>query len=845
MDFTNQTEGTSYREVVRDLEDSIRQRWREETADGAFLDDDSVRPHRYVLGMFPYPSGKAHLGHILVYSIADALARLGRFKGELVLNPLGWDAFGLPAENAAIKNGTHPAEWTEGNIANMRDEQIGRAGFSFDLSQELNTSSPEFYRWTQWLFLKLYEHGQAYRAMSWVNWDPVDKTVLANEQVIDGRGWRSGAVVERRQMEQWCLRITDFAQDLHDGLDDLTGWSSRAVSAQRGWIGRSEGVEIDFQIPTAGLELPVFTTRPDTIFGVTSVTIAPEHPQLERLVAAEQRDAVAAYVAASMQRSELERQSEDAKTGVYLGTEAINPLTGEAVPVWVSDYVIGSYGTGAIMNVPAHDQRDFEFAAVHGLPVREVIVAEGRDPSVPLTEAFVEQGIMRDSGEFTGIPSSAAMDSIAEAIEARSVGRKVVRFRLRDWSIGRQRYWGCPIPMVRLGDGRWEPVPESQLPVLLPRDVDFSVQGARSPLATSESFRTMTLPDGEIAEREVDTMDTFMDSAWYAWRFLAAGNDEAWPRTRSDRWMPIDYYIGGLEHATQHMIYFRYISHFLHSIGLTPSKEPVVNFLDNGMIKLGGSKMSKSKGNTISPDEIIERYGADALRMYILSDAPFEYDREWDDAGLVAKQRFLGQIWKLGTRLKDTVPQRVYSAPPTLTDAWSREVVTAISTAAAEVAAAVDEKRSFHVAIAQLHGFASKLSAYSKQIDGSTERGEVLAYAFQGYLKMVGLFAPHLADTLWHAVTGSDESIFRQQWVKDVRYAQDQHAELAIPLQINGKVLELVSVRADSDDETLGKELLAAPPERLVAKLEAGQLDRVVVVRAKDGAPRLVNVVVK
>jgi len=795
--------------------------------------------------MFPYPSGKAHLGHILVYSLADALARLGRFKGELVLNPLGWDAFGLPAENAAIKNGTHPAEWTEANIVNMRDDQIGRAGFSFDLSQELNTSSPEFYRWTQWLFLKLYEHGQAYRAMSWVNWDPVDQTVLANEQVIDGRGWRSGAVIERRQMEQWCLRITDFAQDLHDGLDELTGWSSRAVNAQRGWIGRSEGVEIDFAAPTADCTLSVFTTRPDTIFGVTSVTIAPEHPLLEQLTSAEQRATVGAYVAASMQRSELERQSEDKKTGVYLGTEAINPLTGEAIPVWVSDYVIGSYGTGAIMNVPAHDQRDFDFAAVHGLPVREVIVPEDRNPGALLDDAFVEQGIMHGSGEFTGMTSAAAIDAIAAAVETRNVGRKVVRFRLRDWSIGRQRYWGCPIPMVRLSDGRWEPVPESQLPVLLPRDVDFSVPGVRSPLATSESFRTVTLPDGEVAEREVDTMDTFMDSAWYAWRFLAAGNDEAWPTTRSDTWMPIDYYIGGLEHATQHMIYFRYISHFLHSIGLTPTKEPVVNFLDNGMIKLGGSKMSKSKGNTISPDEIIERYGADALRMYIMSDAPFEYDRDWDDAGLLAKQRFLGQIWSLGTRLNNVVPHVVYPVPPTLTDGWSREVVTAISAAASEVAAAVDEKRSFHVAIAQLHGFASKLSAYSKEINSSKERAAVVAYAFQGYLKMLGLFAPHLADTLWHAVTGSDQSIFHQRWVEDIRPAEGQRAETTIPLQVNGKLLELVAVRADSDDDTLRKALLAAPPAALVPKLEAGQVDRVVVVRAKDGAPRLMNLVVK
>jgi leucyl-tRNA synthetase len=844
LDMTNQTKGTSYRQVVRDLEGTVRQRWRSEHVDQAFL-DATGKPHRYVLGMFPYPSGKAHLGHILVYSLADALARLGRFKGEIVLNPLGWDAFGLPAENAAIKNRTNPADWTARNIANMRDEQIGRAGFSFDLSQELNTSSPDFYRWTQWLFLKLYEHGQAYRAMSWVNWDPVDKTVLANEQVIDGRGWRSGAVIERRQMEQWCLRITDFAHELHDGLDDLTGWSSRATNAQRGWIGRSEGVEIDFDVPRLGpsYKLKVFTTRPDTIFGVTSVTVAPEHPIVELLASADQ--SVHNYVARAMQRTELERQSNDEKTGVYLGGDAVNPLTGDSVPIWVSDYVIGSYGTGAIMNVPAHDQRDYEFAAVHNLPVREVIFKKGAEPAGRLATAFVGEGVMHNSGEFTGLCSAAAIDAISAAVEARGVGRKVIRFRLRDWSIGRQRYWGCPIPMVRLADGTWEPVPESELPVLLPRDVDFSVQGVRSPLATSETFRTVEMPDGEIAEREVDTMDTFMDSAWYAWRFLKAGNDEPWPRNRSSAWMPIDYYVGGLEHATQHMIYFRYISHFLYSIGWTPTKEPVVNFLDNGMIKLGGSKMSKSKGNTISPDEIIRQYGADALRIYLLSDSPFEYDREWDDAGLLAKQRFLGQIWTLGNRLTEVVPHTILTTLPKLTEAWSREVVTAISEAAAIVAESVDNRRSFHIAIAQLHGFYSKLSDYAKQVNGSSERAAVLGYTFQAYLKMLGLFAPHLADALWLELTGRKESIFRQSWVADFRPADEDLAEIEIPLQVNGKLLEVISVKAGSDDETLRSQLFEAPSDRLAERLRTGRVDRVILVRAKDGTPSLMNLVVR
>lgn len=829
-----------YSEVMGQLEAWAQALWFHDGVDRTDLDTSKKR--RYVLGMFPYPSGKAHLGHIMVYSIADALARMGRFKGEEVLNPLGWDAFGLPAENAAIKHGAKPQDWTAHNIKLMR-EQITRAGFSFDLRQELNTSSPDFYRWTQWLFLKLYEHGQAYRSSSWVNWDPVDETVLANEQVIDGKGWRSGALVERRQMELWCLRITDFAQELHDGLTDLKGWSQRAVNAQRHWIGRSEGAAIDFAIGGDDSTLTIYTTRPDTLFGVTSLTLAPEHPLVLKLAAPENLEAVRTYVESSLMRNEVERQTEQKKTGVSLGRHALHPFTGTAIPIWVSEYVIGSHGSGAIMNVPAHDQRDFDFALVHNIPIRSVIVPTLGRADTKLSEAYTGPGTMVGSGEFDGMSSEDARLAIVEKLEALGTGRRSVAFRLRDWSIGRQRYWGCPIPMVRHQDGSWSPVPEDELPVTLPNNVRFGVVGTRSPLSTAESFATVTKPDGEVLHREVDTMDTFMDSAWYAWRFLSGCAENAWPVERAEGWMPVDYYVGGLEHATQHMIYFRYIAHFLHSLGLTPTKEPVAHFLDNGMIKLGGSKMSKSRGNTVSPEDLISEHGADALRLYILSDTPFELDREWDDTGLVAKQRFLGQVWRLGIRISEITPTRIIVDTPEGVDGWSQEALALLSLAANQVESAVDERHSFHKAIAQLHAFVSALSNLEREVGESEERRTLLGFAFQNFLKMLGLFAPHIAEFLWQIVTKSNVSLFAQHWVPEI-VDQRQRESVEIPLQMNGKKVAMWMAPTNATDEAISDAVVADPPARIFAALESGELRQIIVVRGPKGSPRLINLVI-
>ncbi len=832
-----------YIRSIQDIENGIQELWREERID--YVD---VRAQgggkRFVLGMFPYPSGNAHMGHILVYSIADVLARLGKFKGLDVLNPIGWDAFGLPAENAAIKNKISPAEWTEINIDKMRGPQIGRAGFSFDLTKEINTSSPDFYKWTQWLFLKLYEHGQVYRANSLVNWDPIDNTVLANEQVIDGRGWRSGALIEKRQMEQWCLRITSFAEDLWNGLDELKGWSDRAVGAQRNWIGRSEGCEIDFPVADeSGRSIKVFTTRPDTVFGVTSVTLAPEHSLTLDLALPKSRASVEAYVASSVLKSEIDRQADAEISGVAIGRSAINPFTGELIPIYTSDYVLAGYGTGAIMNVPAHDQRDFEFARKNGLEIRTVIApVTGEDIS---GGPYSDEGIMIQSGEFDGLSSAEARTKIAKTAETRGFGKWVVRYRLRDWSVSRQRFWGAPIPMLRRLDGSWEPVPASDLPVILPKTVDFEAAAGKSPLALDASFYNAVSPtDGTACVREVDTMDTFMCSAWYAWRFLDPSNDEQpFSPALADRWMPIDYYVGGLEHANQHLIYFRYLSHFLHSIGYTPTKEPVVNFLDNGMIQKDGFKMSKSRGNVVRPEDSIAQYGADALRMYVLSDTPYTRDREWDDSGLAAKQRFLASIWSTyvgaGTEKKMAVERQ----QPPVVDSWSADLVANLYSLALDAERQIEERQALHVFIARIHTFAAGIRPAILEAQ-SPDRIRILSFVMQNFLKVLGLVCPHLADRLWRQVFGASRSIFWERWIPvDEALIEASTKTVTIAMSVDGKRRCELSVAKDASDADLTAMVEIVPDAGRI--FQDRGIVRVIVVRGSEGEPRLLNVVTK
>ena len=830
----------NYLESFGDIETAIQRFWERERIDYVDLTDDEVEK-LYVLGMFPYPSGNAHLGHIMVYSIADVLARLGRFKGKSVLNPIGWDSFGLPAENAAIMNNVHPSEWTKQNIDKMRGPQIGRAGFSFDLTKEIDTSSPEFYRWTQWLFLKLYEHGQAYRAKAWVNWDPVDMTVLANEQVIDGRGWRSGAPIVRREMEQWSFRITSFAEELWKGLDELSGWSERAIAAQRNWIGRSEGCEIRFPIVGGWQTIKAFTTRPDTVYGVTSVTLAPDHALVAELTAPEHTAEVEDYVKASIIKSEVERQADEEKSGVAIGCTVRNPLTGEEVPVFVSDYVLANYGTGAIMNVPAHDQRDYAFARSKGLPIKTVI--EPEDGGMPEGGAFTGDGVMVNSDRFTGLSSSEARIAIAEFIEQNDLGQRVVRYRLRDWSVSRQRFWGAPIPMLRRQDGSWEPVPEADLPVRLPAHVDFGAAAGKSPLGQDPRFyETVSPTDGTPCVREVDTMDTFMCSAWYAWRFLDPANEELPVAPElADRWMPIDYYVGGLEHANQHLIYFRYMSHFLHSIGYIKTKEPVKNFLDNGMIQKNGFKMSKSRGNVVRPDEIISQYGADALRLYVLSDTPYSRDREWDDSGLVGKQRFLAGIWSFYSGVSSRFDLEVERDPPRVDDNWSVKLLAGLFETMAELEQQIEVRHAFHVVVARIHSFANTMrEAVAEASDA--DRVRVLSYAMQNYLKVLGLLCPHIADRLWQDIFRQETSLFREAWPAiDTTVIRRARSEVRIAISVDGKRRKEIEVAADIGDEEL-KRLVSGDTD-LDRYLSDRSVARVIPVRGPNREPRLVNVV--
>lgn len=836
----------SYRDQFGKIESEMQAFWEAEHVN-AFTSKSTTGSKRYVLGMFPYPSGNAHLGHIFVYTIADVLARLGRFKGLDVLNPIGWDAFGLPAENAAIKNNVHPAAWTEANIAAMRGPQIGKGGFSFtDLEAELNTADPNYYKWTQWLFLKLKEHGQVYRAKSWVNWDPVDKTVLANEQVIDGKGWRSGAEIERREMEQWCFRITSFAQDLWDGLDELEGWSDRAKAAQRNWIGRSEGCEVYFEVVGGSAEsVSVFTTRPDTLYGVTSLTLAPEHPLVKTLVAEDKKASALAYVEQAILKSDVERQSDTQKTGIAIGRNAINPLTGEEIPIYISDYVLHNYGTGAIMNVPAHDQRDFEFAKANGLHIKTVIQPpEGVE--VNADEAYGDDGIMVDSGPFTGQNNRDALQKIADHVEEQGVGKRVVQFKLRDWSVARQRFWGAPIPMIHREDGEWETVPLEDLPVRLPEQVDFEEAGGKSPLAANPSFYETVAPsDGSPARREVDTMDTFMCSAWYAWRFLDPSNGDA-PFTpeKAAKWMPIDYYVGGLEHANQHLIYFRYISHFLHSIGYTPTKEPVLNFLDNGMIQKDGFKMSKSRGNVIRPDDAFTEFGADALRLYLMSDTPFARDREWEDGGLSGKHRFLSSVSSMYQNAGEKFDLSRETSPPAVNDDLSVNLLSELYEMVSDAEVQIEERQAFHVVVAKIHGFANTLKS---AINGAEtpEQIKTVSFAMLSFLKVLGLYCPHIADHLWRTVFASKTSLFREAWPEVDQAVLSAKASMTdIILSVDGKRRKSLSVPVDASDENL-EQLARETSAEMPQIFETRSIVKIIVVRGGEREPKLLNIVTK
>lgn len=816
-----------------DIEREMQKQWREEgiykTPDLPIDENDKA----YILGMFPYPSGNAHLGHALVFSISDIQARMAKFKGKSVLHPLGWDSFGLPAENAAIKNNVHPAEWTNQNIVSMRDEQIGRMGFSFDLDREISTSSPEYYKWTQWLLLKMHDEGLLYRSDEWVNWDPVDNTVLANEQVIDGKGWRSGTPIERRKMEQWYVRITDYAEDLWNGLDELN-WSQAAKAAQRNWIGRSEGVELNLKVNNSDEKIQVFTQNPEYLYGVSAVFLAPELDVVNKITTKENQKSVNDYIQSAIKKSDVERVSSEDVSGVFTGSYVKHPLTKKDIPVFVGDHVLHSEGSGAVFCVPAAIKKDAKLS---------------RDLNLGYPDIFDNsdnQLFMKNSYNLNGMSSDDARGFITNKIETGNIGKHSINYRLRDWSISRQRFWGAPIPFVKDINGNSYPAPYEELPVRLPTNVDFISSNGKSPLATDKDFLNYTDKNSSHFIREIDTMDTFMCSSWYAWRFLDPKNkDKAWDTEKAKQWMPIDKYVGGLEHANQHLIYFRFMSHFLHKIGVNPHKEPVKEFLDNGLIKMNGHKMSKSKGNVVRPDDMIDKYGADALRMYILADRPFQLDTDWDETGVRGKQKFLAHIYKLYHDQKGKFTG-IIEQPTENLDSWSINILKKLDTVAKDVDKAVSIDNSFHVAIANIHKFANVINEEVKNTQNNEVREQVLGYTMQNFLKVTGIIAPHISDSLWRDVYDNKKSLFAERWVDvDTDSLENVKENMNLPIMINGKRKGQVSINNDFSDNDIIENIEGIEDEKLQSAMPPLPLRKYIIVRDKSSKePKMANVVI-
>lgn len=831
----------SYGKIVGSLEDLVQSYWKTENTNHTGTDPDA--DNAYVLGMFPYPSGNAHMGHALVYSITDSISRLRRFKGDNVLHPIGWDAFGLPAENAAFKNKIHPASWTESNIRDMRDEQIGRMGFSFDYDRELNTSSPDFYKWSQWLFIKLYEEGLVYRSYEWVNWDPVDKTVLANEQVIDGKGWRSGASIERKKMEQWYIRITDYAERLYQGLNELPHWSDAAKAAQRYWIGRSEGADIAFKLKQENdCVVTVFTTRPETIYGATAVLLAPETEDFDHLMSKETLHKVKAYRRQSMKKSDVERAVGTENEAVNTGLEVTHPLTGHTLPVYMADYVLNSHGSCGFMCVPAHDAKDYAFAQKHNLTILPVVQSD-QDAEIPYT---LQTGMLINSDEFSGLSCQKASKEIVAYLEEQNIGSKTVRYRLKDWALGRQRFWGAPIPMIKSAEGFWDSVSLDELPVSLPDDIDFDANKRGSPLAASKSFINYTDKSGKSWQRETDTMDTFMCSAWYIWRFLdPKNNEQAWSFEDAKKWMPVDTYVGGLEHSNQHLIYARFISYFLYDMGLTPTEEPIRKFLNNGMVQMDGVKMSKSKGNVVRPDHMVDKYGADALHMYILSTGPYDRNFDWDESGLRHKQQFLSRIYNL-YKNSEGLKGVITLEEDDVRSEYSRKLLSKLSQTARSVEHEILENATFHVAIAKTHELANEIFSNRNEMQTSEEQ-KVYSYVLQNFLKILGLTAPHLSEYLWQSTFEMEQSLFIQPWVSvDEALLPKKAFETSVPVMINGKKRAEFSVMEGESDQVIIDRLMAKKDDlNLTKAFDGASLGRAILVREDKGQPlsrlRLIN----
>ncbi|MHB1018201.1 MAG: leucine--tRNA ligase [Coriobacteriia bacterium] len=816
-------------------------------AEGLYsVTEDADKPKKYILEMFPYPSGDIHMGHVRNYSIGDVVARYFTMRGFNVLHPIGWDAFGLPAENAAIKNATHPAVWTYANIETQA-ASFRRMGFSYDWDRAVKSCDVDYYRWGQWIFLKFWERGLVERKKSPVNWCPSCKTVLANEQVLgDGVCWRCKSVVEKRDLEQWYFKITEYAQELLDDLDTLTGWPDRVKTMQANWIGRSEGAEVDFELCDAagepsGQTITVFTTRPDTLFGCSFFLLAPEHPLVRELTeGTEYAEAAQAVVAAAARETAVERASGEAeKVGAFTGRFVINPVNGEKVPVWVSNYVLMEYGTGAVMAVPSGDERDFEFARKYGLPVPPVVLADD-DPllaelgsqtacvmtDVPWEVAFAGEGVMVQSGTFTGLrggKGSAGMNAVTEWLASEGAGRFSINFRLRDWLISRQRYWGNPIPAIHCPTCGLVPVPVEELPVVLPPNVDIT---KGETLADHPEFYETTCPKcGGAARRETDTMDTFTCSSWYYFRYTDARNDTTpFSRENADYWMPVDQYIGGIEHAILHLLYSRFFTKVLADIGLTSAREPFTNLLTQGMVKKDGETMSKSRGNVVAPEDMIARYGADALRAFILFMAPPDKDLDWNQDGLEGMYRFLGRVWRYVTDVAENAP--VGSA---IDEVAAKALVRERHRVAGKVTADI-ERFGFNTALSAMMELLNAAGDYRRTVADDARDGELEREVAETLTLLIAPYAPHMAEELWREVLGHVTSVHREKWATfdEALAAAD---EIEIVVQVNGKVRGKVTVAADADEETVRAAALAVP--KVAEQLEGLTVRKVVVVPGK------------
>jgi leucyl-tRNA synthetase len=852
------------------IEPDVQSRWETEKTFSA--SEDSEGEKFYSLCMFPYPSGKLHMGHVRNYTIGDVIARFQRLLGKNVLQPIGWDAFGLPAENAAIERGVAPAKWTYQNIDDMRG-QLKRLGFAYDWDREVTTCDPDYYRWEQWMFTRLYRKGLVYKKNSVVNWDPVDQTVLANEQVVDGRGWRSGALVEQREIPQWFLKITAYADELLDELDNLTGWPDAVRTMQRHWIGRSHGLGIDFDVDADGAEpLSVYTTRPDTLFGVSYMAVAPEHPLARR--AAENDPKVAEFIEQCKHQQTSERELETAeKRGMALGIDAIHPLSGKKVPVWVANFVLMSYGTGAVMSVPAHDERDWEFARAYGLPILPVIASNNDTEHDYDASAMTERGKLMNSDRFDGLDFEKGFEALATALGERA--EKQTNYRLRDWGVSRQRYWGCPIPMIHCPSCGEVPVPDEDLPVRLPEDVSFD--GVTSPLKSMDSFRQCQCPScGGDAERETDTFDTFMESSWYFARYCSPDNDQAMLDDRAKQWLPVNQYIGGIEHAVMHLLYARFYQKLLRDEGLADAGEPFTNLLTQGMVvaetfyreeggrkrffnpgeievqrdekgrvvgatlqsdglpvTVGGiEKMSKSKNNGVDPQAMIDRFGADTVRLFSMFAAPPEQSLEWSDQGVEGAHRFLNRLWR---QVHEHVFAGVDHAPRPKVDALNdaeRDLRRKAHETLAKVTHDMRDRYHFNTAIAAVMELLNAVSRFQSEGD---QAAAVVHEALELAVLMLSPITPHIGEALWQALGHSDRLVDAQWPVVDEAALKRDSLELVV--QINGKLRGRIEVPAEADREAVEK--TAMEDSNVQRHITDKTVRKVIVVPGK-----LVNIVV-